>query len=108
MSRFSRLVNLWRHRALDTEFDFGRDRWDLIVYSWVSPMQSATKVIESLRPGGIVVVEAGRAWFPKNALLKIFDRLRIVHYEDRVAQSDFFNRREMPTVRLVAEKLGMP
>jgi len=94
--------------ALDTDFDFGRDRWDLIVYSWVHPTESAAKAIESLRPGGIVVVEAGRAWFPTNALLKMFDSLRILHYEDRVAPSDFFNRREMPVVRLVAEKLKTP
>jgi protein-L-isoaspartate O-methyltransferase len=94
--------------ALDTQFDFGRERWDLIVYSWVSPTGSAAKVIESLRPGGIVVVEAGRGWFSPNALLKMFDPLRIVHYEDRVAPSDFFNRREMPIVRLVAEKPRTP
>ena len=94
--------------ALDTDFDFGRERWDLIVYSWVSPAASAAKAIESLRPGGIVVVEAGRAWFPTNALLKMFGSLRILHYEDRVAPSDFFNRREMPVVRLMAEKLKTP
>jgi SAM-dependent methyltransferase len=90
--------------ALDTTFDFGREQWDLVLYSWVPPTQSVDRVVAGLRPGGIVVVEAGRTWFPPNGLLKMFDALRIVHYEDRVAQSDFFSRREMPVVRLVAEK----
>lgn len=90
--------------ALDSAFDFGRDRWDLILYSWVPPTSSATKVIESLRPGGIVVVEAGRDWFRPNASLRIFDKLRIIQYEDRIAPSDFFNRRQMAVARLVAEK----
>lgn len=90
--------------ALDTDFDFGRERWDLILYSWVGPRDSWQKVIEGLRPGGIVVVEGGSAWFPMNGLLRMFDQLRIVHYEDRVAPSDFFGRNEMPIVRLVAEK----
>ena len=90
--------------ALDTTFDYGRDQWDLIVCSWVNPVDAAPKLADALRPGGIVVVEAGRAWFGRNALLKMFDGLRIVHYEDRIAPSDFFNRREMAVVRLVAEK----
>ena len=60
--------------------------------------------IAGLRPGGLIIVEAGRAWFPQNGLLTMFAPLRIVHYEDRIAQSDFFNRSEMPIVRLVAEE----
>lgn len=92
--------------ALDKDFDFGREKWDLILYSWVGPNDSYQKAIESLRPGGIVVIEAGSAWFPMNGLLEWFEPLRIVHYEDRVAQSDFFNRRQMPVVRLVAERPG--
>jgi SAM-dependent methyltransferase len=90
--------------ALDSTFDFGRESWDLILYSWVPPVASAAKAVQALRPGGIVVVEAGRDWFPSNALLTTFRGLRVLHYEERVAPSDFFNRREMPVVRLVAEK----
>jgi len=90
--------------ALDTDFDFGREQWDLILYSWMQPSGSANKAVASLRPGGIVVVEAGAAWFQPNALLKMFDALRIVHYEDRTGQSDFFNRSEMRVVRLMAVK----
>ena len=38
--------------------------------------------------------------------MKMFDGLRIVHYENRVSQSDFFSRSDMPIVRLLAEKPG--
>jgi SAM-dependent methyltransferase len=90
--------------ATDTSYEFGDGKWDLVLYSWVPPDKSAAKAVQSLRPGGVVVVEAGREWFPPNGLLKMFDALRIVQYEDRLAPSDFFRRREMPVVRLVAEK----
>ena len=90
--------------ALDTDFDFGHGQWDLILYSWSHPAESWKKATDALRPGGIVVVEAGSSWFPENGLVKMFDGLRIVHYENRVGQSDFFNRSDMPIVRLLAEK----
>ena len=50
------------------------------------------------------LVEAGRAWFPQNGLLKMFEPLRVLHYSDERAISDFFDRAEMPVVRLLAEK----
>jgi SAM-dependent methyltransferase len=90
--------------ALDKDFDFGREQWDLILFSWMPPTDSAKRVVESLRPGGVVVVECARSWFPMNGLLRMFEPLRVVHYEDKVAPSDFFSRRDMPVVRLVAEK----
>lgn len=90
--------------ALDTEFDFGKEQWDLILYSWVPPTATAARAIEGLRPGGIVVVEAGRGWFPPNGLLKMFEPLRVLHYSDERAASDFFGRAEMFVVRLEAEK----
>ena len=90
--------------ALDTDFEFGREEWDLILYSWVPPTTTAARAVAALRPGGVVVVEAGRAWFPQNGLLKMFEPLRILHYTDERAPSDFFNRAEMSIVRLLAEK----
>jgi SAM-dependent methyltransferase len=90
--------------ALDTAYDFGQNQWDLILYSWVPPTSSAAKAIQGLRPGGVVVFEGRRDWFPPNGLLKMFDALRVVHYEDRIAKADFFNRTELPVVRMAAEK----
>jgi hypothetical protein len=61
-------------------------------------------LIEALRPGGIVVFEGPRAWFPRNGLLKAFDALRILHYEDVITEADFFQGQKMPVLRFVAER----
>lgn len=92
------------HVALDKDFEFGRERWDLIVYSWVPPTEPLTKVFDALRPGGIVVVEVGRDWYSRNELLQKFDPLRIIHYEVKRAPSDFFMNGDLQVVRLAAEK----
>lgn len=89
--------------ALDTTFDYGREQWDLILYCWGNPTESASKVPDALRPGGIVVVEGAREWFALDAAT-LFAGLRVVHHDELMASPDFFNRGERPTVRLAAEK----
>jgi 2-polyprenyl-3-methyl-5-hydroxy-6-metoxy-1,4-benzoquinol methylase len=99
----------------DEEFEFGKDRWDLIVLSYVSLRDTLPKMFESLKPGGRVVVEAfhrdslkngpigAGVVYDTNELLKLFDRFRVIHYEDAEDASDFgkgVNR----VVRLVAQK----
>ena len=89
----------------DSEYDFGHGRFDLVLFSWVMPDQQNTlKVVESLKPGGLVVMECGADWVGRNEMLKLFDGLQIVRYEIVTAKSDFFNRREMDVLRLVARK----
>ena len=39
----------------DSEYDFGKDRFDLIVFSWSMPLVPIERVVDSLKPGGIVV-----------------------------------------------------
>ena len=90
--------------ASDHEFDFGREQWDLILFSWVPPTQPTARLIEALKPGGLMVVEHGEEWLPMNGLLKAFEPLRVLRYENQLASSDFFRRREMQVVRLLAEK----
>jgi len=84
-----------RIRAVESthqDFDFGHERWDLIVmtYSFVN-MQDAQflgRVRDSLRPGGVIVLEqmnsGGTGKGPANALLHSFEGLRVLHYEDAV------------------------
>jgi SAM-dependent methyltransferase len=89
----------------DSEYEFGKERFDLVLFSWVSPgAQYAQKVADSLKPGGIVVVECAADWFGRNGIIKVIDPLQIVHYEIVTAPSDFFQRREMEVIRLVARK----
>jgi SAM-dependent methyltransferase len=99
----------------DEAFDFGRDQWDLIVLSYVGLRPLIARVYDSLKPGGIVVVEGfhddatkesaigGAVVFATNELLELFERFRIVQYEDTQAVGDF-GMRNTRVVRLAAEK----
>jgi 2-polyprenyl-3-methyl-5-hydroxy-6-metoxy-1,4-benzoquinol methylase len=83
------------------DFDFGENRWDLIVLSYVTVRDIADRVVRALKPGGIVVVEAfhrdvtrdrpvgGGVVFDSNELLNLFGKLRVLRYEDADATSDF-------------------
>ena len=98
-------VKLTTKIALDTEFDFGTEQWDVILYSWVSPFASAKKAIAGLKPGGVVVLESGSMLFPrKDVLPELFAPLRVVQNTEIRAASDFFERREMDIIRFLAEK----
>lgn len=97
------------------EFDWGRDRWDLIVLSYVGARQFVVDVVRALRPGGMVVVEGfhrdatktrsigGAVVFDTNELLTLFVDLRVVRYEDTEGAPDFGGA-EMRVVRLAAVK----
>jgi SAM-dependent methyltransferase len=83
------------------EFDFGENRWDLVVLSYVSVRDVAGRVVRALKPGGIVVVEGfhrdvtrrqpvgGAVVFDSNELPQIFSALRTLRYEDVEARNDF-------------------
>jgi SAM-dependent methyltransferase len=89
----------------DSEYDFGQDRFDLILFSWSMPLVPVQKVVDSLKPGGIVVMECGTDYLPdRNAMLHLFDSLEIVHYEIVRDKSDWEGRREVDIIRLVARK----
>ena len=108
-------VTLTTYVLRDDEFDFGRDKWDLIVLSYVGARGLIPKLYDSLKPGGRVVTEAfhrdatkagpigGQVVYDDNELLKLFDRFRIVRYEDTEGMSDF-GLRTTRLVRLCAQK----
>ena len=108
-------VTLTTHVLRDDEFDFGRDKWDLIVLSYVGIRGLIPKLYDSLKPGGRVVTEAfhrdatktgpigAQVVYDDNELLKLFDRFRIVRYEDTDGMSDF-GLRTTRLVRLCAQK----
>ena len=97
------------------DFDWGSNRWDLIVLSYVGAREFVANVTKSLRPGGMVVVEGfhrdatktqpigGSVVFDTNELPKIFTGFRVVRYEEAMATSDF-GRLETKVVRLAAVK----
>jgi protein-L-isoaspartate O-methyltransferase len=99
-------LGLTLHTAavLDREYDFGKERFDLVLFSWSMPLVPVQKVVDSLKPGGIVVMECGADYVGRNGMLKMFDPLQIVFYEIVRAKSDFYDRRDTDVVRLVAKK----
>lgn len=94
-------LSLTTYTVGDEDFDFGREQWDLILFSYVGVRHLVGRLLESLRPGGIVVVEAfhkdatktaaigGGVVFDSNELLRLFDRYRVIHYEDIPIVGDF-------------------
>jgi protein-L-isoaspartate O-methyltransferase len=89
----------------DSEYDFGKQRFDLILFSWTMPLVPVEKVVDSLKPGGIVVMECGPEFNnSRNAMLHLFDPLEIVHYEIVRDKADFYGHRETDVMRLVARK----
>jgi len=98
-------VRLDTKTVRDSDYDFGRERFDLVLFSWtIADRPNIARMIEGLRPGGIVVMECGADWVGRNEMLKMYDGLQIVRYEIVKAKSDFFNRQEMEVLRMVAKK----
>lgn len=120
-------VDLARHTAqrlelhlkteINTEekFDFGENRWDLILFSYVGVREIAEKVERALKPQGIVVIEAfhrdavkgrsvgGGVVFDTGELVKLFPNLRVTRYEEPMAIADFGQQR-VRVVRYCAQR----
>jgi SAM-dependent methyltransferase len=88
----------------DSEYEFGKERFDLILFSWSMPLVPVEKVLDSLKPGGIIVMECAADFVGRNGMLKMFDALQIVRYEIVPAKVDFYNRIDTGVLRMVAMK----
>jgi SAM-dependent methyltransferase len=102
------------------KFDYGKERWDLVVgmYMHEYVTRNTKKIVDSLKPGGILVIEGihrdinrdslsgGRYGHRSNELPKVFDRLRVVYYEDTLALGDWEKSggTPVPIVRMIAVK----
>lgn len=65
---------------------------------------SVRKVIDALKPGGIVIMEFGPGFMARNGMLRFFDELAIERYEVTRGISDFSDRRETEIFRLIARR----
>ena len=112
-------------RVADADkFDYGNAKWDLVVGMYMHEYlnRNAAKVVASLKPGGILVVEGihrdigknnlqgERYGYRNNELPKLFGALRIRYYVDTVAQADWDRSggKPVPIVRLLASKESGP
>jgi SAM-dependent methyltransferase len=103
-------VSIRTLRASHQDFDFGKERWDLIVmtYAFVNMDDAAflKRVRDGLKPGGRIVVEqinAGTGKGPANALFRSLQDLRVIHYEDTVDTAEW-SKAPMRIGRIVVEK----
>lgn len=101
------------------DFDFGSERWDLVALIYFPARPYVARIRQSLKPGGIVVVEAFHrdsgekrrlgdgVVFGSNDLVKLFEDFRVLRYDDVLAPSDWGpsgSREPARLVRLVAQK----
>jgi SAM-dependent methyltransferase len=101
-------------------YDWGTNKWDLIVLSYAGGRDYAARVQKALKPGGLVVLEAFhmdatqtlqvvdsdyRVFFKTDELKKLYGEvgLKIVCYEEPVGTADF-TKQQLRLVRLVARK----
>lgn len=105
-------------RGTEDAFDYGTERWDLIVFVYEPfPITTAAyvqRLHRSLRAGGLIVIEGfGEEETVKNRpttamdpgrLLAAFKDFRLLHYQDVVAVPDWGGPKPRRLVRMVAEK----
>ena len=102
--------------AADRDFDFGKDRWNLIAFIYSPLRELEAKAFAGLKPGGMVVAEAfGNAGDPARAsqgvfygpgeMRAIFENagFKVIRYEEPVDTADY-GLDKVPLVRLVAMK----
>ena len=93
-------------RASHEEFDYGKERWDLIVqtYAFTNLSDGAyrRRVIDALKPGGVLLIE-GFGGGPKNAFLEGFKELRVLYYESGEDVADW-GMQKAPLLRFVGRK----
>lgn len=101
----------------DAEFDFGSNRWDLVAFIYSGGRHHVDKVYQSLKPGGLVVIEGfhrdatkqrkigENVVFDTDELKKLYTAagFTIVRYEENVGVGDF-GLQQMRLVKLVAQK----
>jgi len=107
-------VKIHTEVTTDEQFDWGENKWDLIVLSYAGCSQLAPQVEKALKPGGLLVEEAfhtdalrtmkiGGSLCGPGELPHAFQGLRVIRYEEPVAKPDFAPR-PVRVVRFAAEK----
>ena len=93
--------------ASHEQFDYGVAQWDLIVETFaftnLSDAAYRKRVVDSLKPGGLLVIEGFGGGGAKNLMLDGFRDLRIVCYEDIDDVADW-GMQKARLLRLAAQK----
>ena len=80
-------------KATHDEFDYGTGKWDLIVETYaftnLSDPAYRKRLIDSLKPGGVLLIEGFGGGGEKNLMIEGFKDLRVIYYEDRTDVADW-------------------
>ena len=103
-----------------TDYDMGKEQYNLITNFYFYDRSILPRVINALKPGGIFIFETYSRDHPKhskfgpknpdylvkpNELLEIFKSLRILYYEDTVTELDEgMHKGKAALIRLIAKK----
>jgi 2-polyprenyl-3-methyl-5-hydroxy-6-metoxy-1,4-benzoquinol methylase len=100
-------------QATVEEFDYGREKWDLVVLIYVpvrwDDAAMMRRIRDSVKPGGWVVVEAPverqrvAGDLAPGQLERVFEGFRFVSYDESPGMTEWFPR-ETIVARMVAEK----
>jgi SAM-dependent methyltransferase len=95
----------------DEEFDFGKERWDLVAIIYALEKRSARRAREALRKGGLLVVESGRKTgqglpfeYEPGELRRLLRGFKVIKYEEVEDVADWDLKR-VPLVRVIAERV---
>ena len=91
--------------AREEDFDLGREKWDLIVITYVRRLfsEDAKRFQQALKPGGILVYENNNVG-DRNDLLRAFLGYRILRFEDVDAHTDWHPAKKQQVERLICER----
>lgn len=97
--------------ASEQKFDYGKEQWDLVVDTYeFSPVRTLyPRIWESLKPGGIWVIEGFeksetvKFGYESGELLERLRGMRILKYEEVEDVADY-GLRKVPVIRVVAQK----
>lgn len=102
-------VQIETRLASHDEFELGSSQWDLIVMSFaftrLSDAEYMKRVRESLKPGGVLIVEGFNGGPQKelNLVLKAFLEYRVLLFEDLPDVADW-GKMKAPLLRMALEK----
>jgi SAM-dependent methyltransferase len=92
-------------------YDYGRDRYDLIVFVYMGGgMRMADPITDALKPGGVLVIEHflkqpdSQIGYESNLLPKLYPRLEVLRYADADSNPDYDQETKSKVVQFLARK----
>jgi SAM-dependent methyltransferase len=85
--------------------DYGSSRYDLIVLMYMGRIEGlADRVVDSLRPDGLVVIEHYAGGYAPGSLPKVFSRLEVLQNVEEDGYPDYDYRNKGRVVRFLARR----